>query len=502
MNLSTMVNNHAQRVPNWDAVVSENQILSWKEFNDSINKLGNALRRLGIKKGDRVAIYLPNSPEYIVSYFAVVRIGAIVVPLNLMYRSSELNYIINNSGASLLIGMAKEVQENITGIREQLSSLKHLVVYGEEAVEDSLGLYQVMDEEDSVLEVVDCAPDDLVAIIYTAGTTGVPKGAMLTHSNFWEQAYLMGNYCLHTNDQDRVLLGTPYSHIFFVFGVLGAIYKGAAVVTMPRFYPDKTLELISKLKITHMCGVPTMYIHMLPIYKKNMDKYDLSSWRVAQSAGAAIPGEIIPQIENIFKVDYFECYGSTESSTTVTYERVGHVKAGSVGLLAHNWQMKIVDENNQEVDRGVVGEMVIKGSGLFKGYWQMPEETAAAFTDGWFHTGDLGYEDTDGYFYIVDRKKDMIICAGYNIYPREVEELLYTHPAVLEAAVVGIPDEVRGEVPKAFIALKSEMSAEEDEIIAFCKARVAAYKVPRAVEFLEELPKSPTGKILKREIKL
>jgi len=337
--------------------------------------------------------------------------------------------------------------------------------------------------------------------MYTSGTTGTPKGAVLTHSNFWEQARLMAHYVLHINDQDRFLPATPFTHIFFVFGVLGPIYKGAAIVILPRFFPDKALEWISKFKVTHFCGVPTMYIQMLHHYNENKEKYNLHSWRFAQSAGAAMPEELISQVEANFGVGYCECYGSTETSTTCTYERLGHVKPGSIGLPPHNWQVKIVDDFNREVPLGEVGEILVKGPGLFKEYWEMPEETAAAFTDdGWFHTEDLAYADKDGYMYMVGRKKEMIICGGYNIYPREIEDLLYTHPAVLEAAVIGIPDETRGEIPKAFIALNSKMQVDADEIISFCKNRIAAYKVPRIVEFVSELPKSATGKILKQKL--
>jgi long-chain acyl-CoA synthetase len=503
MNISKMVETHARRNPDRDAVISEDVILSWKDFNFRINSLGSALLQLGVKKGDRVALHLPNSPEYLISYFAVTRIGAVVVPLNIMYKSTEINYIINNSKASIFIAPAKEARENILSILDQLPTIRHLIVTGEEIGNGTLYFPQLLqDNKNNFLGTLECAPDDTVTIMYTSGTTGSPKGAILTHSNFWEQARLMAHYVLHINDQDRFLPATPFTHIFFVFGVLGPIYKGATIVTLPRFFPDKALEWISKFKVTHFCGVPTMYIQMLYHYQENKEKYDLHDWRFAQSAGAAMPEELISQVEANFGVGYCECYGSTETSTTCTYERLGHIKPGSIGLPPHNWQVKIVDDLNREVPAGEVGEILVKGPGLFKGYWEMPEETTAAFTDnGWFHTEDLGYADKDGYMYMVGRKKEMIICGGYNIYPREIEELLYTHPAISEAAVIGIPDETRGEIPKAFIALKPKMQADADEIISFCKDRIAAYKAPRIVEFISELPKSAIGKILKQKLK-
>lgn len=500
MNISRMVEEHARRIPGWDAVVSEDLTLSWEEFNKCINRLGNALRKLGIKKGDRVAMYLPNSPEYLISYFAIARIGAVAVPFNIMYKSAEITYIINNSGATVLIAAAKEARENVFSIREQFTTLKHVIVTGEDAVEDAHVFSRLLDPENDTLEITDCLPDDPVTIMYTSGTTGVPKGAMLTHYNFWEQADLNGCYVLHINDQDRILTGAPFCHIFFITTVLGPVFKGAAVVTMPRFYPEKALELISKFKVTHFCGVPTMYIYMLQHYQENRDKYDLSHWRFAQSAGSAMPAENIIQIESNFGVGYCECYGATETSAACSYERLGHRKPGSIGLPAHTWQVRIVDDENREVPVGEVGEITLKGPGLFKGYWQMPEATSAAFTDGWFHTGDLARKDEEGYIFIVDRKKDLIICGGYNIYPREIEELLFTHPAVLEAAVIGISDKAKGEIPKAFVVLKSGKSASSEEIISFCKERLAAYKVPRIIDICQELPKSATGKILKRKL--
>jgi long-chain acyl-CoA synthetase len=501
MNISKIVELNAARTPHWDSVISEDQKYSWEEFNSRINRLGNAMRRLGIEKGDRVCIYLPNSPEYLITYFAIVRIGAVAVPFNIMYKSSEISYILNDSEAKILFASAKEAQENVSSILSQSPNLKHLIVVGKETQSDALSFSSLLAEEDDTLETVDCAPDDPVTIMYTSGTTGLPKGAMLTHNNFWAQADLNGCYVLHINDQDRILTAAPFCHIFFVTTVLGPMFKGAAVITMPRFFPDKTLDMISRFRATHYCGVPTMYIYMLEEYKKNKEKYNLGDWRFAQSAGSAMPAEYISQIEENFGVGYCECYGATETSAACSYERLGHRKAGSIGLPAHTWQIRIVDDEGQDVPEGYVGEIVLKGPGLLKGYWKNQEATEGAFSHGWYHTGDLARADEEGYLYIVDRKKDLIISGGYNIYPREIEELLFTHPAVLEAAVVGISDSYKGEIPKAYIVLKQEMTANADDIITFCKERLAAYKVPRDIEFCKELSKGSTGKILKNELK-
>lgn len=501
MNISDIVKKNAERVPDWPAVISESQEMTWGIFHQKINKLGNALRRLGVQKGDRVAIYLPNSPEFLIAYFAIIRISAIAVPFNIMYKTTEITYIVNDSEAGVMIAASKEAEENVINSRDKLPTLKHLIVTGEHPVEDAYLFSELLARESDNLETVNCAPDDIATILYTSGTTGNPKGAMLTHSNYWEQSELNGCYILHISDQDRILTAAPYCHIFFVTTVLGPMFKGAAVVTMPRFYPEKALQMISDFQVTHFAGVPTMYIYMLRHFQENPTSYDFKSWRVAQSAGAAMPAELIPQIEENFGVHYCECYGATETCAACTYERVGHARAGSIGVAAHSWQVKIVNENNEEVPLGEVGEILVKGPGVFKSYWKKPEATAAAFSNGWFHTGDLAYANSDGYFFIVDRKKDMIICGGYNVYPREIEELLFTHPDVLEVAVIGVRDIEKGEVPKAFIILKPDAKVAEEELISFCKKNLAAYKAPRVIEICNNLPKTPTGKILKRELK-
>lgn len=501
MNLAQMIERNVRRIPDWPAVLSETTNYTWQEFNCQINKMANALRKQGVYKGDRVAVSLPNSPEYLVTYFAIVKLGAIAVPFNIMFKKDEITYIVNNSEAKVFVTLAGETMNSILETRDKIPSIEKVILVGEHELDNVLSYTQILAGESDELKLVDCAADDLVTILYTSGTTGKPKGAMLTHNNFHSIAELNSCYVNLMSDQDVAFTGTPFCHIFFVTTVLAPMYKGAAVVTTPRFFPEKALELISKFKVTHFAAVPTMYIYMLQIYSENPQKYDFKAWRIAQSAGASMPAEYITKIESSFGVNFTENYGATETSSTATYGRIGHGKAGSIGLPGDTWEIIIADHNNQLVPQGEVGEIVLKGPGLFKGYWKMPEATAEAFVDGWFHTGDLARADEDGYLYIVDRKKDMLICSGYNIYPREVEEVLYTHQAVFEAAVVGVPDPTKGEIPKAFITLKPGFQALEAEIIAFCKERMAAYKAPRVVEFLSEFPKNLSGKILKRELK-
>jgi len=495
VNIASIIEFNAGRIPEWTAVIDGDtgERYSHRRFNELVDSLAGSLVGAGIKKGDRVGIYLPNSPAYLLAYFAVAKTGAVAVPFNIIYRSREIEYILNNSRAQFLIAAAEEYRAWVLPIRERLPHLQQVVVVGG-AAPGAVELEEFM-SGGGAFTAVDCRPEDPVTILYTSGTTGRPKGAVLTHGNFLENARLNGCYVLHINDQDLFHTGTPFCHIFFVLTVLGPLYVGAGVVTARRFYPEQALQIISRYRVTHFAGVPTMYIYMLAAREKG--DYDLRAWRFAQSAGASMPAEHIKEIEERFGVSFCECYGSTETSSTVTFGRLGHGKPGSIGLPARGWEVKVVDEKGELCPSGEVGELWVRGPGVFKEYWEMPEETRASFTGRWFHTGDMARYDEDGYFYIVDRKKDMLICGGYNIYPREVEEVLYTHPAVLEAVVLGVPDAVKGEIPKAFIVLKDGMQLSEEELTAFCKQRMAPYKVPRSVEFVAGLPKGPSGKILK-----
>jgi long-chain acyl-CoA synthetase len=500
MNLAQMIERNVRRIPDWPAVLSEIKTYTWKEFDQLINKMGNALRKLGVSKGDRVAVCLPNSPEYLVTYFAIVKLGAIVVPFNILFKSTEITYIVNNAEAKVFVTLAGRTIDDIIEMREEIPSIEKIILVGGHEMVNVLSYSNILEEESDELVLVDCDPDDEVTIMYTSGTSGKPKGAMLTHNNFYKMAELNSCYVNLLTDQDVFFTGAPFCHIFFVTTVLGPMYKGAAIVITPRFFPDKALELISKFKVTHFAAVPTMYIYMLKIYLENPQKYELRSWRFAQSAGASMPADYITKMEESFGVNFCESYGATETSSTVTYGRIGYGKVGSVGLPADTWEVLIVDDNNQAVPQGGVGEIIVKGPGLFKGYWKMSEATAEALNDGWFHTGDTARADEDGYLHIVDRKKDIIICGGYNIYPKEVENVLYTHPSVLEVAVVGVADQAMGEIPKAFITLRTGSQVDEPEIIAFCKERLAPYKAPRVVKILTELPKNLSGKILKRAL--
>lgn len=344
MNLSSIIERNA----NWNAksiatISTEDDIkLTYGEFNILINQFGNSLLDMGVKKGDRVAIYLPNSLEFLISHFSIAKIGAVAVPFNIMYRESEINYIINNAQAKVLIGAGKETDNHVITQLPELSTLEHIITVGESNAKDTFSFNSMLESGRQKLESVECDRNDLVSILYTSGTTGKPKGAMLTHHNFLANAQLNGTRVLHINDQDLFYTGTPYCHIFYVLTVLGPIYAGAGIVVSHRFFPDKALENISKYKVTHFAGVPTMWIYMLKEFSS--EKYDVTAWRFAQSAGASMPGEHIKKLEDTFGVSFCECYGSTETSSTVSFGRLGHGKVASVGPPAPGTKLKLLME--------------------------------------------------------------------------------------------------------------------------------------------------------------
>lgn len=499
MNLTDLITKNVAYFPNRRAVIcgDDGREFTWTEYNQLINRFCNGLRKLGVAKGDRVGIYLPNGPEYLIAFFGAMRLGAIALPFNILYKSGEISYILNNSRAKVVVGAAQETKQNILSIRNELSSLEQVITYGE-PVEGTIDLYTLISENSDEFETVDCDEEDICAMMYTSGTTGRPKGVMLTHRNFVTKAALNG-VAEQISEQDIFMTAAPYSHIYITVTLLGPLYVGASVLSMARFHPEKTLELLSKYRVTHYAGVPTMYIFMLKSYSP--DKYDLSAWRYKQCAASSMPPEIFKQVEETFGVGVVEYYGSTETGATVTYNRCGHSKVGSIGLTAPGYSIKIADDQGNELPVGEVGEILVKGPGIFKGYWEMPEATKEAFKDGYFCTGDLAYRDEEGYLFLVDRKKDMILCGGYNVYPREVEDIVYQNPKILECAVISEKDPARGEVPALYAVLKDGEKMTEDEMIDYCKQKMASYKVPRFVYFIDEIPKSATGKIMKRLLK-
>ncbi|MDN5668311.1 MAG: long-chain fatty acid--CoA ligase [Renibacterium salmoninarum] len=495
-NVASILRNSAAAHPDAIAIKLDDIELSYAALDQLSAKLAGMLAAKGIAKGDRVAIVSPNIPQMPVVYYGILRYGAVVVPLNPLLKSREVAYHLQDSQTSLVFaweGVLAEVAPGAEAAGADLISIDALLI-------------PTLSGHEALSPITEAAGDDTAVILYTSGTTGRPKGAELTHSNLLGNAEVSRS--LHdVGVGDVIFGGLPFFHIFGQTCALNeAIMSGATVTLLPRFDPAKALEIIQRDQVTIFEGVPTMYIGLLRV--PDRERFDLSSLKVAVSGGAALPLEVLREFESAFGAPILEGYGLSETSPVVSFnQRDGIRKAGSIGTAVRGAQLRIMNDDGEPVAAGEVGEMAVAGPYVMKGYWRNPEATAAAIRDGWFYTGDLARQDEDGVYFIVDRKKDMILRGGYNVYPREVEEVLYQHPAVAEAAVIGRPDPDHGEEIIAVVALKADASGAvpperlAEEIRDFVKDRIAAYKYPREVRIVEALPKGPTGKILKREIK-
>lgn len=529
MNLGSLGEDNIKRFGEYESVYFEGRWYTNVEMNRDVNRLGNTLKSLGVEKGDRVAIQAPNSPPVFTSFGAIYKIGAIAVPLNPFLRPDQAAYIYRDCGAKAVIASTdyltwvKEAQKNVP-------SLQHIIVTDGDDIPGTVSYNQLLASHSDELVMEDTDNDDVAALIYTAGTTGQPKGVMQTHyalyacaMGFYETLLVHRSVDLrltthslnvktlqpvevveHTTGVDRTVVSLyvlPLSHSYGIaFHNLGLLWGPKAVV-LKWWNPEEALKLIQTFRVTHLAAVPTMYIHLLN--HPDLDKYDLSSLNDCMSGAAALPVEIAMQWKKRVGVDIREGWGMTESgATTIGQPSDLPPRYGSIGksLVKAN-TIKVFDGEGQELPPGQIGEIVVKGSTVMKGYWNLPEETAKAIKNGWLYTGDIGYMDEDGYFYITDRKKDIIIRGGENISPREVEEVLFQHPKIAEAGVVGIPDKVYGEEIKACVVLKSGEKATEEEIIAFCKERLPSNARPKAVQFIDALPKNLMGKVLRAELR-
>ena len=473
------------------AVRMDRLVLSYAQLWDAAGRMTSLLSFLGIAPGDRVAVMLPNVPAFPIAFYGALGAGAVVVPMNPLLKSREVAGHLSDSGATVLLAWHTATEEAAKG-----------------AAETGARVIEVADPDFSALlagftpvpESVPRADDDDAVILYTSGTTGKAKGAELTHAGLTRNAALTATTLLNAGPGDVVMGCLPLFHSFGLTCALNAtITSGATLTLLPRFEPAKALEIIGRDKVTIFEGVPTMYAAML--HDPASAQAESASLRVCVSGGAAMPVEIMRGFEQAFGCMILEGYGLSETSPVASFNHPGKVrKPGSIGTPVEGVEMRVVNDEGAELPVGEIGEIVILGHNVMKGYWGQPEATAAAITDGWFRTGDLARVDEDGYFYIVDRKKDLIIRGGYNVYPREVEEVLYEHPAVAEAAVVGIPDEELGEEIGAAVTLKPGANATPAELRAFARERIAPYKYPRRVWLVPGVPKGPTGKILRREV--
>jgi long-chain acyl-CoA synthetase len=444
-----------------------------------------------VKPGDRVGLMLPNVPGFAVLYYGILRAGAIVVPMNVMLKRREIAYHLEDSGSRLLFSFQEAGEEAAAGAAE--ASAEAIVL-------ERGGLVDMLEGHEPDPRTVATDPDDTAVILYTSGTTGRPKGAELTHANLDGNAEVVSRTLIQVGPADTVLGALPLFHSFGQTAAMNASLRaGACLALLPRFDPGEALELMQSLGVTVFLGVPTMYGAILN--QPGRERYDLGSLRTCISGGQSLPVELLHGFEAAFGCKILEGYGLSETSPVACQNPPDRErKPGSIGIPIEGVEMKIAGESGEELADGKVGEVLIRGPNVMKGYWRRPEATAEAIRDGWLHTGDLGRRDGDGYFYIVDRKKDLIIRGGYNVFPREVEEALYEHPAVREAAVVAVPDERLGEEVGAAVVLQPGAEATADDLQGHVKSQLAAYKYPRLIWFIDELPKGPTGKILKREI--
>ncbi len=498
MNLSDFVTDAALRAPDDPALLFGETSFSFGELDREIDALTGGLARLGLTVGDRCVVMMPNSPGFIMAYYALARMGAVTVPVNPVYRRGELEHIFSDSGARGFIGHADFLDEPAPVIAS-LPEMSILAVEGGSAPDGFARLDELFDRgREGATARTDAG--DPCSIIYTSGTTGLPKGAVLTHGSLSGDVRSVAG--LRTHQPGDVVIGVlPLFHIYGQIHVVNlSMMSGLTVMLFDRFDPDRVIEAIEREKSTVLYAVPTMINRLVEVASQR--PLERSSLRFCVSGGASLPVEVLKRFEEAFGTWIMEGYGLTECSSTCLENWPGQTRAGSIGFPTPGFEVRIVDEEDRDVPQGEVGELVVRGPGVMKEYLNQPEATEKALSGGWLHTGDLASRDEDGYVFIVDRKKDLIIRGGYNVYPREVEEVLYSHPAVLEAAVLGIPHPDLGEEVATAVVLKPGEGATAEELRSFVKERIAPYKYPRVIAFVDELPKSSTGKILKREIDL
>jgi len=531
MNIGRLADDNIQRFGEYDFVHFEERWHTNVEMNRIANRLGHALKGLGIGKGDRVGVQLLNCPQLIQAFFATFKIGAILVPLNPSLRVHELAYIYQDAGLSALISHVN-FTDNIREARREAPQLQHLIMTGGAVPEGALSFDRIIQGMPEELSIEDTDNDDTAVMIYTAGTTGNPKGVMLTHYNWYTHVtgyfdlVLLDTWGVRTRGvivehetgqssgapqegdvfgitRHRISLITlPLFHGYGVFAVNLEYLTGGKLVMISRWDPEEAMSRIEQHKVTEFRGVPTMYIQILN--HPAAPRYDLSSLKTCICGSAPMPLEVARTWNKKYGIDIWEGYGLSEATTVNCGNIAGRrpPKYGSIGKCYQKCNaIKIFDENDREVPTGQPGEIVIKGPGVMKGYWNKPAETADVLRNGWLHTGDVGYADEDGYLYITDRKKDLIIRGGENIYPKEIENILHQHPQVLEAGVIGIPDVVYGEAVKAFVVLKTPGATTEDELLDFCRNHLPTFKRPKTIQIMDVLPKSALGKILRRELR-
>jgi long-chain acyl-CoA synthetase len=490
-NIASWVTERAATDPDLPAIKQGEAILSYGSLDAAAARFATILSRRGVKAGDRVAMIMPNVIYFPIVYYAILRAGAIVVPMNPLLKAGEITYTWNDSGAKLAVVFPLFAEE----------AAKAASVSGTEVIITVPGEWDAeLARTEATEQVAARTGEDTAVILYTSGTTGQPKGAELSHDNLRSNVRTTIETLLPMGPGEVIFGGLPLFHSFGqTVGLNAAIAGGACLTLLPKFDGEQALSIIDKDQVTVFLGVPTMYMGLLAV--KDKERFDTTALQVAASGGASLPVEVLHKVEQTFGITLLEGYGLSETSPVASFNHPDRpTKPGSVGIPIRGVEFALHDDDDNDVADSEIGEIVIRGENVMKGYWNRPEATDEAMRGGWFHSGDLARRDEDGFYFIVDRKKDMINRSGYNVYPREVEEILYAHPAVAEAAVFGVPDAMCGEEVAALVTLKEGARATEDELRDFVKGQIAAYKYPRIIRF-GPIPKGPTGKILKREIK-
>jgi long-chain acyl-CoA synthetase len=491
----------ARRYGRKTAITLGEERLSYTELDDASNKVANALTKTGVRKGDRVAMLLPNSPEFVIIYFGVVKIGGIAVPLDVRYKIDELASLFDNSQPKVLV-TESPVLESLVPALPQFKSIQHVIDLNSKYEGKFLSYSEIMAVSSSQRSELELSPEDIAHIAYTSGPTTHPRGVMLTHQTLMAEIAISRDGFKQTDKDVMLLSALPMHHAFgLIVIMLTSISQGSKVVMLPGLSIPSLMEIIEREKCTIFMGVPFVFILAVLMAEEEGIKHDLSSLRLCCSAGAPIRIDTIERFKKHYGIDIVQLWGLTEATAQVTCQPLDSTgKLGSVGKVLPGWELKIVDDNGTELPANQPGEIIVRGP-ITEGYYNNPQATAKIIKDGWLYSGDIGRVDEDGDLFILARKKKTIIVKGQNIYPSDIEDVLYAYPKVAEAAVVGIPDELRGETVRAIISLKEGKVATEEEIKRFCREHMANYKVPRQIIFVDSLPKTATGKIRKEDLK-
>ena len=498
MNVSDILRRHVTENPHKTAIIFGDRRISYSELDTLINRAAGGLTSLGLGREDVLSLFLPSLPELIIAYMGTVRAGVTLNLVNAMLQKTEVAYILNDCNSKAVLVDSKRLPI-IESVRPEVNSLTDIILLEEDQGKGYPGFMRMLSEGGGEFDPPGTKGSDICHLMYTSGTTGWPKGVMATHLNIWHNATEFGK--VHFRPEDTIMVATPIFHCWgLVNGTLGMLSRGGSVITVERFYPDKAIDEIERLKPTVFQGVPPMYNLLLK--QPDLDRRDISSVAFCLSAATKMPENLIRQVEDRLKWRYAEAWGLTEVSCVGATSSYTETRIGSCGKGMDDAVMKVIDEEGNELPPGQQGELCVKGTCVTNGYLNKQDATKESFdTEGWFHSGDIAHMDEDGYAYIVDRKKDMINVGGEKVYPSEVEDMMLDHPKIKDLVIVGIPDDLKGEAPKAFIQLKEGERSTLEEIREFCRSKMAPYKVPMAVEFVDEIPRLASGKALRRQLR-